>query len=606
MSLFPFIHFFTFVLLLFHAVYIFFKNPKALLNRICAAFIFDFALWSFADIFIHNPYYSKKTANLFLNISSFGWAGFASLFLWFILVFSQKEKLLKKRWLYLLLFGIPLVFIYKQWTNFLFVDVIKKPYGWKPFLGQSAWPYLFFFCTFIFMVTALYINFSFMRSTRDPILEKQARIIFTFTIITVTVGSLTDLILPLANIHLIPNIASICALIWTVGAVCAMVKYKFLSITPATAADNIISTMFDCLILLNTEGEIVTVNNAAADLSGYKPGELKGKPLSLLFKEKELIGGLFSKTPGENHTKNKEIILRTRAGKEIPMLFSESILRDEIGTGVGIVCVFKDISERKRLAEEVFKSKKLQSIGVLAGGIAHDFNNLLSVIVENIMLVKGDTSPGKNAYKFLVQAEQAALKAAELAEKFVTFSPGGKLEREELVLDTLLARLLDSEPGLRETGISYDITIPQNLAPIFGDRGQVNQVMQNLLQNAVDAIGAGDEGKTGRISLRAENTAINSTNPFQLKPGNYVKVLIEDNGAGIPVEIIDNVFDPYFSTKDRVTQKGLGLGLTLCYWIIKRHDGHIRLETRQGKGTTVTFYLPAYEIPGGIETSGSF
>jgi len=565
------------------------------LNRVCAAYIFCFGTWSFAYIFVHNPYYSRNTANLFINISSFGWAGFASLFLWFILVFSQKNELLKKKWLYLLLIGIPLVFIYKQWTNFLYIDVIEKPYGWKAIMGQSIWPYLFFLYAFIFSVTALSINFSFMRSTRDPILEKQAKIIFIFTVITFAVGSLTDIILPLLNIHGVPNVANVYALIWTVGVVYAMVKYKFLTITPATAADNIISTMFDCVILLNMAGEIVTVNKAAADLSGYKAEELKGKPLSFLFKTEEITSGLFKKTPGESHIKNKEIIFSTREGKYIPMLFSDSILRDETGTGAGIVCVAKDISERKKLEEEIFKGKKLQSIGVLAGGIAHDFNNLLSVILGNIMLVKKDIFPGENAHKFLIPSEQAALKAAELAEKFITFSPGGWLIREKLLPGNILKGLLDSEPGLRDTDVSFNIDISMELSPIYGDKGQLTQVMQNLLLNAVEAIEAGPGGKEGRISIRAENSIINPKNQFQLNPGNYVKVSIKDNGTGIPAEIMDRVFDPYFSTKDRGTQKGMGLGLTLCYWIIKRHDGHIRVESEPGKGTMVTLYLPAFK-----------
>jgi len=594
MSLLPFIHFFTFVLLMYHAVYLFFKNSKALLNRVCAAFIFCFGIWSFAYIFVHNPYYSRNTARLFINISSFGWAGFASLFLWFILVFTQKKELLKQKWLYLILLGVPLAFIYKQWTNFLYVDVIKKPYGWKAIMGQSIWPYLFFLYAFIFAVTALSINFRFMRSTRDPILKKQAKIIFIFTVITFSAGFLTDITLPLLNIHVIPNVANVYALIWTVGAVYAMVKFKFLSITPATAADNIISTMFDCLILLDMKGEIVTVNKAAETLSGYKAEELKGKALSLLFKTEEITSGLFNKTSGESHMKNKEMIFSTREGKNIPMLFSESILRDETGTEVGIVCVAKDTSERKKLEEEILKGKKFQSIGLLAGGIAHDFNNLLSVIVGNIMLVKDDTSPGENAYKFLLQSEQAALKAAELAEKFITFSPGGWLIREELLLGNLLKGLLDSEPGLRDTDVSYNIDISRELAPIYGDKGQLNQVFQNLLLNALEAIEAGPGGKQGRISIWAENTIINPKNQFLLKPGNYVKVAIEDNGTGIPAEIIEKVFDPYFSTKERGTQKGMGLGLTLCYWIIKRHDGHIEVQSEPGNGTTVTLYLPVF------------
>jgi PAS domain S-box-containing protein len=594
MSLLPFVHFFTFVLLMYHAVYIFFKNPKALLNRVCAAFIFCFGTWSFAYIFVHNPYYSRNTANLFINISSFGWAGFASLFLWFILVFSQKKELLKKKWLYLVLFGVPLVFIYKQWTNFLYVDVIEKPYGWKAIMSQSIWPYLFLLYAFIFAVTALSINFSFMRSTRDPILEKQARIIFIFTVITFTVGFITDITLPLLNIHVIPNVGNVYALTWTIGAVYAMVKYKFLSITPATAADNILSTMFDCLILLNMEGEIVTVNKAAENLSGYTAGELQGKPLSILFKNDPLTDGLDKKTAGESYIKNKEIIFRTKEGENIPMLFSESILWDETGTAAGIVCVAKDISEQKKLEEEIFKGKKLKSIGVLAGGIASDFNNLLSVIVGNIMLVKDVTTPGGNAYKFLLQSEHAAIRAAELAEKFITFSPGGWVMREKLLLGNLLKGLLDSEPGLRDMDVSYNIDISSEVAPIYGDRAQLNQVFQNLLLNALEAIEASPEGRQGRISIRADNNIINPKNQFRLKPGNYVKVSIEDNGTGIHAEIMEKLFDPYFSTKNRGVQKGMGLGLTLCYWIIRRHDGHIEVQSQPGKGTTVIIYLPAY------------
>jgi PAS domain S-box-containing protein len=595
MSLFPFIHFIAFILLMYHGVFILFKNPKALLNRLCAAFIFCFALWSFTFIFIHNPYYSKNTARVFLNISSLGWAGFATIYLWIILVFSQKKKLLKKKWLYLLFFGIPLVFIYKQWTNHLFADLIEKSYGWKPVFSQSIWPFLLLFYAFVFAGVGIYINFSFMRSTRNTNLKKQAKIILIFSIITFTIGSVTNIILPLANIHVIPNIGHIFALTWTFAVVYAMVKYKFLSITPATAADNIVSTMFDCLILLTLEGKIVTVNKATADLLGYYEDELKGKPVSILFAQEELTNGLFMKTSREGSHKNKDLIFWTREGKDIPMLFSDSILRDETGNEAGIVCVARDISERKKLEEEIFKGKKLQSIGVLAAGIANDFNNLLSLILENIKQVKNYISPGTNVYKNLIQSEKAALKAADLARKFISFSPGGWLQREKLTLGSLLKDVLDSEPGLRKANVSYDIDIPNDLALIYGDKGQLNQVLQNLLLNAAEAIEAAPEGKEGLISIKAENTTINSKNQFQLKPGNYLRVLIEDNGTGIPGENMDKVFDPYFSTRDKVTQKGMGLGLTLCYWIIKRHDGHIQVQSQPGKGTAVLLYLPAFD-----------
>jgi len=141
--------------------------------------------------------------------------------------------------------------------------------------------------------------------------------------------------------------------------------------------------------------------------------------------------------------------------------------------------------------------------------------------------------------------------------------------------------------------VSYNIDISRDLAPIDGDKGQLIQVFQNLLLNAVEAIEAGPVDKQGRISIRAGNNIINPKNQSRLKPGNYVKVSIEDNGTGIPAEIMEKLFDPYFSTKDRGIQKGMGLGLTQCYWIIKRHDGHIEVQSEPGKGTTVTLYLPA-------------
>jgi two-component system cell cycle sensor histidine kinase/response regulator CckA len=166
--------------------------------------------------------------------------------------------------------------------------------------------------------------------------------------------------------------------------------------------------------------------------------------------------------------------------------------------------------------------------------------------------------------------------------------------REELLLSNLLKGLLDSEPALHDTNVSYTIDISRDLAPIYGDKAQLNQVFQNLLLNALEAIEASPGGRQGQISIRADNIIINPKNQFQLKAGNYVKVSIEDNGIGIPPEIMEKLFDPYFSTKDRGTQKGMGLGLTLCYWIIKRHDGHIEVQSEPGKGTAVTLYLPAF------------
>jgi PAS domain S-box-containing protein len=599
MSVFPFLHLFDFIVYMYLAVYILIKNPKALLNRVCTAFLLCFAVWSFPAIFIHNPYVSKNTAALANNINALGWCSFSSFFLWFMLIFAGKKKILEKKWFYLLIFGIPLVFLYKQWTNLLLVDFSMEYFGWKVLWSRTIWVYLFYVYYISFMAVGIYLNLEVMKKAQNPILKKQAAIILITTALVLFLGTLTDVILPILKIHIIPNLANTIMLAWAFAVVYAIARYKFLTITPVTAADNIISTMYDCLILLNPGGEIITVNKAAADLLGYKAEELKGKPFGLLFKKKGLACDLMEKIFREGKLKNEDIVFKTRQGDGIPMLFSVSILRDGAGNAAGIVCVAKDISEREKLAEEIFKIKKLESIGILAGGVAHDFNNLFAIIIGNLTLARDEISPGQKSYKLLLKAEQTSLNAAELARKFLSFSPGRWLNKVRVPLSRILKNAREAEDLKSKIKIVYDIDLPDDLLPIYGDEAQLTQIMQNLFLNAAAAIEALPGGGRGKISLRAENTLVqegkNGNNTrILLKKGKYVKMLIEDNGIGIPPNHIEKVFDPYFSTQDKTGQKGVGLGLTLCYSIIKKHDGHIDVESGLGKGTTFTLYLPAF------------
>jgi PAS domain S-box-containing protein len=599
MSFFPFLHFFNSIVYVYLAVYIFIKNPKALLNRLCVAFLLCFVVWSFPMVFLHNPYVSKNTARIASDINALGWCSFSSFYLWFMLAYSGKKKILEKKLFYLLLIGLPILFIYKQWTNEIFTEFSMQYYGWRPLWGHTIWPYLFYVYYISFMMAGLYFNFDFMRKTPNIVLKKQAALIFFTMAVILILGTVTDVILPLANIHIIPNIADTFMLIWASAVVYAITRYKFLIITPATAADNILSTIYDCLILLNLKGEIITTNKAASDLLGYEADDLKGKPLDILFGKEELIEDWFKNIAHQGDLKNKELIFKTRQGKEIPMLFSVSTLRDQTGNPAGIVCVAKDISERKKLEEETFNTKKLESIGMLAGGIAHDFNNLFAIIMGNLILARDEISSDEKSHKLLLKAEQASLKAAELARKFTTFSPGRWLKKGKVTLNRILKDARDAEPLKMNINVIYDIDIPNDLAPINGDETQLTQVMQNLFLNAAAAIEDLPDPQKGKISVRAENTTVEDaqdekSTDILLKKGKYVKILVKDNGIGISPENIEKIFDPYFTTRDKTDQKSIGLGLTLCYSIIKKHNGHIAVESEPGKGTTVTLYLPAY------------
>jgi PAS domain S-box-containing protein len=592
MDFFAYLHFFNFFIYLYLAIYVYIKNQKALVNKICAGFLVSFSIWSFSNSFIHNPFTKKKVAVLFDKFSSLGWASFCVFFLWFILAFTRKKNILKKKWLYLLFAGLPLIFIYKHWDNTLFPVLFKEVYGWGTKASQSIWVYLLYVYLLTFMGAALFILAHFIKTTQNSVQKKQAKIIFITAMIGVVLGTTTDLIFPLFDLRTIPDIASAFLIPWAIGVVYAMGRYKFLTITPATAASNIISTMYDCLILLDMERNIVSVNNATLELLGYEEKELKGAAVRILFTEEEEVkNGVGEKFHKEENIKNKDVILRTKDGRDIPVLFSSSVLRDDAGNKGGIVCIARDISERKKLEEEVLRSKKLESIGKLAGGIAHDFNNLLNIIIGYISLALDELSPGDKGYKYWLEVENASLMAAELISKFVTFSQGGRMKREKVLLSHILKEVIKTESALQGPNISYNIDIADDLMPVAGDQKQVSLLLQNLFLNALEAV---SEARNISISVQARNTTVFPQNEFQLKPGDYVRVIIEDNGTGITTENLEKVFDPYFSTKEEMTQKGMGLGLTICYSIVKGHDGYITVDSQQGKGTTVTFYLPVF------------
>jgi len=359
MSIYLFLHFFTFLVYCYLLVFLLWKDPKSPLNRVCAVLLACFAIWSFGLIFIYNPSASKDTALLFDNIGSIGWISFGSFFLWFSLVFTEKKKILKTRIIYPLIFILPLLLIYKQWTGFLTVDYIKQTWGWESVWSDSIWAYLFYLYYLSFMVIGLYLILNFGKKTEDPLKKKQAKIIFVAALVSLVLSTLTDIILPELNIRTIPSsLANVITLIWASGIVYSIAKYKLMIITPVTAAENIISTIADSLILLDRKGDIVTVNKATLDLSGYKKDELEEKSVDIFFAEKDFKNTLLGKAIKGEVIRNYELNFRTITGDNIPVIFSSSTMMDVAGGMAGIVCIVKDITERKQTEETIRKSQQ--------------------------------------------------------------------------------------------------------------------------------------------------------------------------------------------------------------------------------------------------------
>ncbi|MFC1966505.1 PAS domain S-box protein [Chloroflexota bacterium] len=254
------------------------------------------------------------------------------------------------------------------------------------------------------------------------------------------------------------------------------------------------------------------------------------------------------------------------------------------GRTVALILITSDITERKQIEEEQQKAAKLESVGTLAGGIAHDFNNLLTGITGYIGLAKRSVEQGdvEKASSRLAEAEKVSLQARDLTQQLLTFSRGGAPIKKLASITDLVKE--SATFALRGSSVRGDFSMPDDLWPAEVDEGQMNQVFNNIIINAVQAMPGG-----GIINIRGRNLVVDKKSILPLSKGNYIEIEIEDYGTGIPKDHLNRILEPYFTTK----QKSSGLGLATAYSIIKNHGGHIAVDSTPTVGTTIRLYLPA-------------
>lgn len=247
--------------------------------------------------------------------------------------------------------------------------------------------------------------------------------------------------------------------------------------------------------------------------------------------------------------------------------------------------VLEDLTEHKRAEADRLILNKLESTGILAGGIAHDFNNLLTVILLDLELALESTASDMKLTELLEEAKKAGWAARGLTQQLITFANGGAPVRQPVHLAGLIQEA--SQAALSGSTVRCNFSLPDNLRPVNVDAGQIAQVMRNLVQNAREAMPNG-----GVVSVRAENVVRKAREEPALPPGEYVRVSIADQGDGIGKDVLPKIFDPYFSTKVKGSQKGMGLGLTICHSIVRKHNGAITVKSEIGAGTTIHLLLP--------------
>jgi len=336
-------------------------------------------------------------------------------------------------------------------------------------------------------------------------------------------------------------------------------------------------------------GRFISVNDVMCEYTGYTKEEFLNSTLWDILKEdslKKVIDRVEKMRRGEAVPALTEYEITTKDNRNLWIMVNTKLEYDD-GKPVKATTVCHNITEKKQLEQEILKAQNLESLGVLAGGIGHDFNNLLSGIIGNISLAKLEAERGEDIMESLDEALRVSSKASALTQQLLVFSKGGAPIKKA----TSIAEVLRDSAAftLRGSMVKCKFKIAEDLWPVKVDLGQFSQVIHNLVINSMQAMSKG-----GKIYLEAQNVYLNTIYDMPLTPGRYILIKIEDQGVGIAQEDLPRIFDPYFTTKTN----GTGLGLTMSYTIIKRHDGHITVESELDAGTKFHIYLPATdEVP---------
>jgi PAS domain S-box-containing protein len=335
-------------------------------------------------------------------------------------------------------------------------------------------------------------------------------------------------------------------------------------------------------------------NQAFYDITGYTANEVIGQEMCLLRAEEQDPSAYDRTRQGAMTGKPyaSRYMLRRKDGTVFTVDCVISPVKDASGEIRNFVLVWRDMTEQLRLEEQLSQAHKMEAIGTLAGGIAHDFNNMLAVIMGNAELAMDDVMNGDLPERRLHQIFNAAKRGRDLVKKILTFSRKAQRQRTPTDVISVLQETFKFLRSTLPTTIKISLDIQSESGTILGDSVQVQQILINLGTNAAHAM-----RKTGgTLSIRLLDVAFHSKDTFpdpNMKPGHYLKLIVEDTGTGMTDEVCTRIFEPFFTTKKR--GQGTGMGLSVVYGIVKSYHGAVSVESTPGKGSTFTIYLPKTE-----------
>ncbi len=358
---------------------------------------------------------------------------------------------------------------------------------------------------------------------------------------------------------------------------------------------SLIESIPDIIFALDLDGSLSYIGPHWKKILGHEESEVLGKYfvhfapaeehhfLVQVFKEVRFFG---------KSVENIRWQYLRKDGKKRYFSGSAAPILDEDGKVIGAMGIARDITDHKKLEEQLLQAQKMESIGNLAGGIAHDFNNLLGGILGYASFVKKKLTPDHPLFHPVVNIERSSQKAAELTKQLLGFARRGKYEVKPINCNALIRELIQLLGRTIDRRITLEVDLDPQLHPIEGDGIQLQQSLMNLCLNARDAMPQG-----GTLRIVTKNQTVSHDLALQQrgwKEGEYVKISLTDTGMGIGEEIRSQIFEPFFTTKE--PGRGTGLGLSMVYGIIQNHGGYLDFQSEEGKGTTFDLFLPAHPV----------
>ena len=349
----------------------------------------------------------------------------------------------------------------------------------------------------------------------------------------------------------------------------------------------------DAIMAYDMEGRVVYWNKSAERLTGWSEDEMMGETARERLYAAEQQDKLRScyDTMMEEGEWTGELDLQSKDGDELIVESRWTLVRNSAGEPKHVLVINTDITERKRLESQFLRSQRMETIGRLVGGIAHDLGNLLVPILLGVKVLTRRFGDDPKAERTLSMIQKSAERGSDMVEQVLAFARGVEGERVALQSGAIIEEVEKITGETFPERVTVETDVQDDLPQIVGDATQIQQVLMNLSVNARDAMPDG-----GTLSLRAYPTDVTDADAkrtIDAEPGRYVCIEVADTGTGIPDDVVDKIFEPFFSTKPE--GEGTGLGLSTAYSIVKSHDGFIDVQSEQGEGTTFRVHLPIAE-----------